>query len=258
MSFDESQNPPVFSNFKVVLNVSTNLIAWPSFLPDALGIAYHHGGSFTTERDTAELRLLDTSSSQVNTLAALNGYLPDGSFYLPYGMAEDGQVDYEPSALPIAIGGYYWLMFSSRRAYGNLIAPGGTVANGGTRFAKGGPRKKFWMSAIDIDYPNKSDPSHPAFYMEGQELEAGNLRPFVALEPCLPEGATCESGSDCCAGFCRETSRDSNGIPVLQCVPRPQSSCSNIDEVCITVADCCDPSLLCINSRCAIPTPIIK
>jgi hypothetical protein len=147
-------------------------------------------------------------------------------------------------------------MFSSRRGYGNTISPGGTVAGGDDAWGK--PRKKIWVAAIDIDYPNKLDASHPAFYLPGQELDQGSIRPFVSLEPCRPQGASCESGADCCDGFCRETGRNPDGTPVLECVPPPVSACSNLDEACITAADCCDPTLLCIIGRCSLPTPIIR
>jgi hypothetical protein len=275
MDYDGSQTPPLFSNLRTATQVPSEWIAWPSFLPDSNGVVYHQGTSYYTggrngrDQDYAELRLVDTNSGQVNDLKAVNGYLADGSFYLPYGTApcdtrgdctgtQDGHVQYEPSALSIAVGGYYWVMFASRRAYGNMIAPGGTVPGGDGPFGPGTPRKKIWVTAVDIDYATKADPSHPAFYLEGQEVPSGNLRPFVALEPCHPEGDSCETGSDCCQGYCRETGRDASNVPILQCVPPPGSSCSNIDEVCVTLADCCDQSLLCLNSRCAIPTPDIR
>src|SRR5262249_6206369 len=155
----------------------------------------------------------------------------------------------------IAVGGFYWVTFTSRRAYGNTIAPGGTVTGGDSPFGCGTPRKKIWVTAIDVDYAGKADPSHPAFYLDGQELASGNMRPFVALAPCQQLMASCETGSDCCSGYCRETGRDTDGTPILQCVPPTPGACSNLDEVCITVADCCDPTNFCINGRCAIKTP---
>jgi hypothetical protein len=232
-------------------------LGWASFLPDSLGVVYHEGDRFSTA-GTAELRLIQVNSSSegtVNPLAALNGYLPDGTTsYLPYGIAEEGHRDYQPTVLPRPIGGYYWVIFPTRRAYGNTLAPGGTDG-GGTSSAM--ERKKAWVAAIDIDHPSKADPSHPAFYLAGQSILADTNRPFVALPPCAPDGASCESGADCCSGFCRETSRAADGTPILQCVPAPPGACANLDEACVTAADCCDPTNLCIAGRCAIPTPVI-
>ena len=161
------------------------------------------------------------------------------------------------------MGGYYWVVFTSRRAYGNTIAPGGTVAGGDNKWGgvvNGGevpsPRKKIWIAALDLDHAGSGDPSHPAFYLPGQELEAGNMRAFAALEPCKAQGQSCESGAECCDGFCRQTSVNDAVVPVLECVP-PPAGCSNEDEACTTAADCCDFSsgFLCINGRCAMPTP---
>ncbi|HEY3233790.1 MAG TPA: hypothetical protein VGJ84_03685, partial [Polyangiaceae bacterium] len=251
--YDGNQNPPTVTNVRdVVVSTNNKALGWPSFIPDSRAVVFQEGGDLQSKSNVlAELRLAQTASGSVNQLGALNGYLADGTtFYPPNGMAEDGQHNYVPTVLPRPIGGYYWVMFSSRRSYGNYLPPGATSVGSLIR-------RKIWVAAIDLDHDTKPDPSHPPFYLSGQPIEADAHRPFVALEPCKPEGASCESGADCCAGYCRETSRDASGLPVLQCVPPPPNSCSNIDEFCLTPADCCDQTLLCILNRCAIPTPPI-
>jgi hypothetical protein len=160
----------------------------------------------------------------------------------------------------VPVGGYYWVFFTSRRAYGNTIAPrGGLVPGGGELYGweqQPSPRKKLWVAAIDLDYAEHADdedPSHPAFYVTGQELYAGNMRAFAALEPCRARGASCESGAECCEGFCRQTGVDGENRPVTQCVA-PPPACSYEDETCTTASDCCDVEgvdLTCINGRCA-------
>ena len=82
------------------------------------------------------------------------------------------------------------------------------------------------------------------------------MRAFAAMEPCRTKGKACESAAECCDGFCRETSRDDAGQPVLSCVPPPDDACSNIDEACSVASDCCTTKSLCINGRCAIRTPV--
>ena len=171
-------------------------------------------------------------------------------------------MNYEPSVLPVPVGGYYWVLFTSRRAYGNTIAPGGSVARGDDKWGiplpneeeSPSPRKKIWLAPLDLDYQGKLDPSHPAIYLPGQELESGNMRAFAALEPCRANGGSCESAAECCNGFCRQTGRNQNG-PVLQCVPPPANACSQEDEACAVAADCCNSFDLCINKRCASPNP---
>jgi hypothetical protein len=273
MDYDGSQNPPLFSNLKEIAANSNKTLGWPSFLPDSQAIIYQEGTTITYDKGyraagfetsyPAELRLVEIAGGTVRPLGALNGYNPDGSVYLPAGATGDvakAQGDdwktFEPTVLPRPIGGYYWVMFSSRRTYGNTLAPGGTVANTADAWLE--VRKKIWVAAIDVNHAGKPDPSHPAFYLPGQALKSSALRPFVALEPCQAQGASCESGVDCCDGFCRETGRAADGTPILQCVPPPPASCSNLDEACVTAADCCDPTNLCILGRCALLVPDIK
>jgi hypothetical protein len=59
------------------------------------------------------------------------------------------------------------------------------------------------VAAVDIGAGPGSDVSHPAFYLDGQELSADNLRGFWVLPPCQPTGKTCSTGNECCSGFCR-------------------------------------------------------
>lgn len=249
-------------------------VAWPSFTPDGNAIIYHEGDSFDSSGFTggtsvskaqyAELRLVELDGT-IKKLNALNGRDASGTSYLPYGETVDNNLDYEPNVMPLAVGGYYWVVFTSRRAYGNTVAPGRAATSmdfddpkmdpWGSN-AGPSPRKKLWVAAVDLNHadPMNIDPSHPAFYLNGQELESANMRAFAALAPCAPNGDGCESGADCCNGFCRQTSTDSNGNPVLQCVP-PPAGCSNVDELCTTAADCCDASDLCLSGRCTQPPP---
>ncbi len=268
MDYDSSTSPPTFSNLRTALENPDKVIAWPSFLPDSAAIVFHEGDSFDTAKYQggalyADLRLVSLDGTNAKSLAQLNGYDASGSSYLPYGDAEEGHLDYEPSVLPVPVGGYYWVLFTSRRAYGNTIAPGGSVARGDDKWGipqgnddeTPSPRKKIWLAPIDLDYEGKLDPSHPAIYLPGQELESGNMRAFAALEPCRSNGGSCESAAECCTGFCRQTARSDDG-PVLQCVPPPANACSQEDETCAVAADCCNSHELCINKRCASPTPV--
>jgi len=252
-------------------------IAWPSFTPDGNGLIYHLGDSFDSAGfnlsggnvesppQYAELRLIELDGT-VKKLEALNGRDPGGTSVLPYGETVDNNMNYEPNVMPLPVGGYFWVVFTSRRSYGNTLAPGRPITT--QQFdvpaqdpwgsnAGPSPRKKLWVAAIDLNHADVANlnPSHPAFYLPGQELESANMRGFAALAPCLAEGSTCESGSDCCAGFCRQTGNDQNGEPILQCVPPPVNTCSNVDEPCMTPLDCCDPTNLCIAGRCARPKP---
>jgi hypothetical protein len=254
-----------------VTTVATGTLGWPSFLPDGKGIVYQEGDRYDTAGyggvpAYAELRLADTAAATVRKLDKVNGWLSANNSYLPHGKDEENRRNYEPSVLPVPVGGYYWVIFTSRRAYGHTLAPNGTVADSGDEWGKlvnetevPSVRKKLWIAAIDIDYAGKVDPSHPAFYLPGQELNAGNMRAYTALEPCHANGDTCQSGADCCGGFCRWVDTGDASEPAATCVP-PPVGCSNVDETCQSNADCCGAARgeVCINKRCAAPNVYLQ
>ncbi len=270
MDFDGKASPPVFSNLRDIVTGAgpSTAVAWPAFLPDGKGVIFHEGDSLDSDYfqgdssplgpQFAELKLVEADGKTVNPLNAVNGRDAAGATYLPYGDTAEGRMNYEPSVLPVAVGGYYWVLFTSRRMYGNTISPTSGDPPGNDPFgseANPSPRKKIWIAAIDIDHAGKADPSHPAFYLPGQELRTANMRAFAALAPCKTDNGSCETGADCCGGYCRETSRSADGTPVLQCVAPPVNTCSNLQEPCTTADDCCNVRNMCINGRCSYIIP---
>lgn len=268
MDVDLTQSPPAFLPPTSVYTAPTGVAAWPSFTPDGSALLFHEGERFDTAGyggtpSYGEVHLIDLATKSLNKLNALNGYDANGQFYLPYGAAEEEHLDYEPTILPVPVGGYYWVFFTSRRAYGNTISPGGTVADGDNKWGKlingaeiPSPRKKIWVAAIDIDWQGKPDPSHPAFYLPGQELEAGNMRAFAALEPCKDLGQACESAASCCNGnVCRPADVNGDGVTELVCVMPPMNECAQEGESCQTSANCCNAGSECIANRCATLPP---
>jgi hypothetical protein len=121
-------------------------------------------------------------------------------------------------------------------------SPGGDGANG-----------KLWVAAIDINGMPGQDISHPAFYLDGQELTADNLRGYWVLPPCHKDGDSCTSGDQCCGGFCGIAAGDGGFL----CGIKPPGVCSKEFDKCTTDADCCDPKDLCIAGRCTQPPPQI-
>jgi hypothetical protein len=103
--------------------------------------------------------------------------------------------------------------------------------------------KSIWVSAIDINAPAGTDPSHPAFYLPGQELGSGNIRAFAVLAPCVGDGATCESGIDCCGGTCTTG----------KC-GQPQA-CAGENDKCTPTVPCCLASDMCIGGYCGVAPP---
>ena len=93
---------------------------------------------------------------------------------------------------PIASGGYAWVVFTSRRMYGNVATiPPFCSDPRGVDLVTNITTKKLWVAAVDLTQAPGTDASHPAFYLPAQELLAGNSRGFWVLDPCRADGASC-------------------------------------------------------------------
>ena len=249
-----------FSNFRELYYDSTRWVGWPGFTPDSAGIVFHDtvtpGTCCDNEIATwlgaqAELWYTDLGSTpKPIRMNALNGLDASNTSYLPTNSyhPNDWKLNYEPTTNPIASGGYFWVVFTTRRMYGN-VASGDPYDNGNGTYPI---TKKLWVAAIDINPTPGTDPSHPAFYLPGQELDAGNLRGFWVVDPCKPNGNSCITGDECCNGYCRNDT-DGGG---LVCSDNT-GGCAQEFEACTTDADCCGggTSTSCINGHCAQKTP---
>ena len=100
---------------------------------------------------------------------------------------------------------------------------------------------------IDAQPTPGQDPSHPAFWLPGQDTGNNNMRGEWALSPCKMIGQTCTAGYDCCAGYCQ-----SDGMGNLTC-SNTSSGCSQEGDKCTTSSDCCDTTDTCTGGFCAGP-----
>ncbi|HVU05427.1 MAG TPA: hypothetical protein VHE30_26955 [Polyangiaceae bacterium] len=228
--------------------------AFNSFLPDSSGVVFQR--HFKGDNDDplaswygarSELWWVDLATKTAVPLANVNGLGPDGRRYVPTGPNDHGTdetLNYEPSISPVGSGGYAWMVFMSRRLYGNVATSDPWASDPRTHDTRVDyTTKKIWMAAIDLQTTPGKDPSHPAFYIPGQELQGSNSRPFFSLSPCVTDRGTCTTGIDCCTGFCRD------GL----CVPPPADQCSRVDEKCTTTSDCCaDSHARCVGGFCSV------
>ncbi|HEY2745302.1 MAG TPA: hypothetical protein VGL86_11785, partial [Polyangia bacterium] len=249
----------VFSSMTTLFTPTTGAVSWSSFLPTNDAVVFEDelvsgNGQFayTWKTGQGQLYWVDLATKTPHALDALNGtsYLPT---YGAHTGAADAKLNYEPTVNPVVSGGYAWVVFTSRRLYGNVAT---------TSAYNSDPRdydwqhvitpKKLWVAAIDINAPAGTDPSHPAFYLPAQELYAGNARGFWTVDPCHSDGTSCETGDECCGGYCR-----SSGDMGLICTNQ-QPSCSQEFEKCSTTADCCGAAagITCINGFCSKSSPI--
>ncbi len=278
---DAAANPPA----------TGQRIGYPVFLPNNSALLFENqvrqsdGMAGATEqvmvtRDGTRSELWWTTlgaAPQAYPLLALNGRTPTGAPYLPilpnnHGSTtplvpgatdprdtyselgwDDTTLNYEPTVLPIVVGGYAWVVFTSRRAYGNELQEfpwNSWPPNYNTTQLSDAPVKKLYVAAIDLNAPPGTDPSHPAFYLPAQEILAGNSRGFWVLDPCQQNGSTCTSGDQCCNGFC-EPAEDGG----LVCGSPAASTCSGTQDACKVSSDCCDTTEQCIAGFCAQPPP---
>jgi hypothetical protein len=245
----------------------------PAFFPTNDAVVFHNQLSnppalhrYNTWRGaTAQVWWSDLATGTATPLATLNGFdNATKASYLPSSVThpDDTVVNYEPTAAPLVSGGYAWVVFTSRRLYGNLATNDPTVsdprlydANDYTQITC----KKIWVAAVDVGSIQNgkfvegnapgTDPSHPAFYLPAQELMAGNMRGFWALDPCLADGTTCMTGDQCCGGYCEPT----GDAGTLTC-GQVKTTCSGLQDKCSTATDCCNAGAICVNGFCALPT----
>jgi hypothetical protein len=268
MDFDHTT-----SNFSGLTTMYTptspNVVVWPSFLPTNDAVIFelqtrYNGRDFGGTRadcdpDTScgslgtqgELWWIDQKTKTATRLDQANGYMA-----LPTNSATnhsmDWELNYEPTVNPVASGGYAWVVFTSRRMYGNVATIDPYASD--PRYydiATSPTPKKLWVAAIDLSPTPGKDPSHPAFYLPGQELLAGNSRGYWVVNPCLANGASCKTGDECCGGYC--TASD-GGALVCGSVPM---GCSQEYDKCSKTSDCCGASMgiQCIDDICTEGAP---
>jgi hypothetical protein len=205
------------------------------------------------------------SVAQPISLKALNGLNADGTSYLPTSSpfhvangsyvinqadscgttatatgVNDYQLNYLPAFSPTTDN--YWVVFTSRRMYGNVAADDPWDAEPGYTCNSGAPpAKKLWIAAVDKTWTYPNDPSHPAFYLPGQELKAGNSDGFWVNAACGAVGTSCSTNDDCCGG--------TGGSPTARCDAVDSTcetivACKNAAQTCASTGDCCS-GLIC-------------
>jgi hypothetical protein len=285
--------PGSFSNFRVLSTPSALYSVWPTFLPPGQnGVVFQNEitsngrdwagtrstcdgtGSCNNIGGTGELWWVSTGATPVATrLSNLNGgaYMPrspGGANY--HGTSAQNPTyyeevyNYEPAALPVTIGGYSWVAFTSRRLYGNVATLDPYWSDPRFQDLSVQPTtKKIWIAAIAPNPAPGTDPSFPAFYLPGQELLAGNSRAYFTLAACEAPGPPtaanlCTSNLDCCGGtaspptgFCQLDPPPLGNPPTSHCVGASASMCSADGAACTSDTQCCN---FATGSRCGSGT----
>lgn len=222
-------------------------LGYPAFTPDNEFIAYHTGkystGCHPKEADELVNPCLDGSRDSGEIwISPVGGGTPIRLSTLnDPPAAKDHSAGREPMFCPVKRGGYSWMVFTSMRDWGNKLVDAGPNTNA---------KRRLWVAAIDGDIKT-ADPSHPAFYLEGQE-DTPNMRAFWALAQCIQtpppgeKGMMCKNNFECCSGFCVE------GV----CVDKTTESCVGNGGACTETAECCNSSVVsCVDMKCVIKPP---
>lgn len=226
----------------------TDKIAYPTLSPDHRWVVYQIGPDYGSLGVSflGDLYAVDTKAPKnVIALAAINESLSPAA-----GSSRDLHRNYEPTFAPVASGGYFWLVFHSRRTYGNLLVDVPYVDG-----TEGSGTKQLWVAALDVAgaAPSGKDPSHSPFWLPGQDPTTRNMRAYWALDPCKTDGESCSSGTDCCNGFC-DASNDA-GTAICG---SSTTGCSQLGDRCDVAADCCNDvsaNVSCINHVCSEVAP---
>ncbi|MEX1364129.1 MAG: hypothetical protein AB1Z98_13460, partial [Nannocystaceae bacterium] len=140
-------------------------VTYPTWSPDSQWIAFGRSTQARTRGALGELGLTNLDGTQQVALDRACGV---GSL-----AADQSSACYEPTFMPESRGGYLWLVFVSERTYGNTLTD--TVPE--TR------NKQLWVTAIEDPPQPGQDPSRPAFWLPGQELDNQNMRGVWTLDP---------------------------------------------------------------------------
>lgn len=192
----------------VLVSGGGKALSYPSFSPDGRQLIYQRGPWSRSARENigavdGDLDLVDLAGGTPVTLAAAN---PNHNSYMP-------------TFSPFEEGGFLWVAFFSRRNYGHHITDG---------------RPQIWVAALDRTTTAGVDPSHPPFWLGGQDEATSNLSSYFSPSPCRDAGGECTTDVQCCSGqLCRPTSDGA-----LQCQD-PELACSLAGESCLEDADCC-------------------
>ena len=212
----------------------------PTFLPDSQSVVFEETHQSYTGYDHMLPDYIGQSTTTApgvdGALAMLQPQAGGGVVRVALTNANAGYdpaspaVNYEPKPLPVLVGGYYWVVFASRRtdAYPNLAAP-----------------KKLWVTAISPTGAAGSDPSHPPFTLVNQAIVApqASQRAYWALAPCVGDGASCQTGNDCCNGSCLPQSPSDPTSPLV-CRPPTTTACVPLGGRCNAgqSQQCCNAS----------------
>ncbi|HEY0465945.1 MAG TPA: PA14 domain-containing protein [Polyangiaceae bacterium] len=294
-TFDFDQTGKLFKNRRLIASTWPlgDTLKWPIFESDSRSVIfqstvpgdaccrkaswtkYGYMGPTNSYEDPGRLWSIDTQA--VPPTAVELARLNSGE------QATDANKSYQPTMLPVAAGGYRWVVFTSTRPYGNTVNVASiqkdfsdTTTYAASSYAPmtntSDIQSQLWVAAIDDSPSGATDRSHPAFWLPSQNFSLSaangytNERAFWAIDACHPPGtnndATCEVDEDCCGGIgptksaaCRLDHPIRNPA-TRHCQALPAAGeCIAASKSCGATSDCC-MGLVCVDALCAVPPPV--
>ncbi len=199
--------------------------AYPTFTPDSKYMAFGRPTQGSRSGGEGSLWLTDVQGKSPIELKMANG---------------EGR-SFNPIFAPKSAGGYTWIVYVSKRNYGNKIVNSNI--------------QQLWMVAIDDPPTPGVDPSHPPFYLRGQVPNQLSENAYYAIDPCKKDGESCEHGIECCNKSCIYDDAQMKHV----CKPSEGGDCTPTGSgPCKTDLDCCDfkDDVVCLNGFCELKPPI--
>jgi hypothetical protein len=298
--FDFDQNAKLFSNRRLVTSTwpQGDVMKWPTFESDSKSVIYQttfpgdaccrkstlplwtkygYMGPTNYYEDPGRLWSIDTTAGTPTPVELVK--LNRGE------LVTDQNKSYQATMLPVAAGGFRWVVFTSTRPYGNTLNLAGiqkdfsnTAGYANASFTAmqnyNDIQSQLWVAAIDDQKSGAVDRSHPAFWLPSQNFSADpsngyiNERGYWALDACRPAGtgssSTCEVDDDCCGGSAMPKAAACRlDIPVgnpakRHCQALPANGdCAGSAQSCGATSDCCS-GLVCVGAACIVPPATVK
>jgi hypothetical protein len=215
---------------------------YPAFTPDAAHITFNVAEKEKNKDGNHYLYLMERSGANTRELARANGKGTGGAVAADW--VKSGRARFSPTAS----GGYNWMLFTSKRGYGNVLpTPSGTT--------------QLWISAVDESIGASGDPSHPAFWVPAQSTSNPNTEPFFVKSACRAVTKPCSFNEDCCGYDAMNPPASSAKCIINQPVTQPVTRsckaltpfmCQDPGAACAVDTDCCSyPANVCIFGLCA-------
>ena len=169
----------------------------------------------------------------------------------PTNHAADATLNYEPTVNPVPSGGYAWVVFTSRRMYGNVATIDPFWSDPRDHDISATPTtKKLWVAAIDLNAPPGTDPEPPGVLPARAGAPRGQLARLLGRRPVQGrrQRAARPATSAAAATAARPTAASS--------ASRRRAAARTSSKSARPTADCCGGlDLSCINGRCAQKNP---